>query len=241
MNDQDVSTFIEGVEKIKAHVDHLKKQEESSFKISPYRKDVFGGPIMAFKGYLECCICMDMSKKSGTTEVSVFSCSSDHLICEECVRHVEGLSCPVCREDFGGKVASRNFLAERVIDALNILRADPMKKVPLVRRMELEKVVEETGGANLSESLVKQKSESLEIDESLVEPKFENSTNDLNIENSTNLFELETNEQIDRGDHLSILNLFEFGHISAEAEETDGGEFESEEMLPDKSDLSLQR
>ena len=132
-------------------------------------------------------------------------------------------------------------MAERVIGALNILRADPMKKVPLVRRMELEKVVEETGGANLSESLVKQKSESLEIDESLVEPKFENSTNDLNIENSNNLFEFETNEQIDRGDHLSILNLFEFGHISAEAEETDGGEFESEEMLPDKSDLSLQR
>jgi hypothetical protein len=32
-----VETFIEGVEKIRAHVDHLKKQEESSFKISPYR------------------------------------------------------------------------------------------------------------------------------------------------------------------------------------------------------------
>jgi len=105
---------------------------------------------MAFKGYLECCICMDTSKKSGNKEVSVFSCSSDHLICDECVRHVEGLSCPVCREDFGGKTPSRNFLAEKVIDAFNILRTDLSKK-PKPKPQDLQKIVEEQGAANFPE------------------------------------------------------------------------------------------
>ena len=71
-----METFLEGVEKIRAHVDNLKRQEESSFKISPYRKDLLRGPIMAFKSQLECCICMDMSKRGG----GIFSCQSDHLV-----------------------------------------------------------------------------------------------------------------------------------------------------------------
>jgi hypothetical protein len=37
LNDPDVMTFVDGVEKIAAHVDHLKRQENRSFRISPYR------------------------------------------------------------------------------------------------------------------------------------------------------------------------------------------------------------
>ena len=37
---------------------------------------------------------------------------------------MEDLSCPVCREEFSEKTPSRNFFAEKVIHALNILRTD---------------------------------------------------------------------------------------------------------------------
>ena len=37
---------------------------------------------------------------------------------------MEDLSCPVCREQFSTKTPNRNFLAEKVIHALNILRTD---------------------------------------------------------------------------------------------------------------------
>ena len=77
---------------------------------------------------------------------STFSCQSDHLICEECIRHVEDLSCPVCREEFGGKTPNRNFLAEKIIHALNILRTDPSKTAaPVKKKIDVEKVVPEPG------------------------------------------------------------------------------------------------
>ncbi len=50
----------------------------------------------------------------------------------------------VCREEFGGKTPNRNFLAEKIIHALNILRTDPAKTAALTKpKMDVEKVAPE--------------------------------------------------------------------------------------------------
>ena len=93
-------------------------------------------------------------------------------MCNFDLRMIKGLSCPVCREEFGGGNPSRNFLAEKVIRALNVLRADQNtnkrsfeKKVEKnVEKVDAEKVVFETGAGNVTE---------LEDTENLVEVTIE--------------------------------------------------------------------
>ena len=86
---------------------------------------------------------------------------------------IKGLSCPVCREEFGGGNPSRNFLAEKVIRALNVLRADPNSNKRSVgknlEKVDAEKVVLETGAQNLAET---QNTEN-QSTENLVEVKIE--------------------------------------------------------------------
>ena len=65
-------------------------------------------PGAVFDRDLECTICLSLC------DTNMFSCQRHHLVCEDCLR--PGIQkCPVCRQDF---VISRNFLAERLIEAL---------------------------------------------------------------------------------------------------------------------------
>ena len=59
---------------------------------------------------------------------------------------MEDLSCPVCREEFSEKTPSRNFLAEKVIHALNILRTDKNSSI----RVFPPKITRQMPDANVS-------------------------------------------------------------------------------------------
>ena len=128
----------------------------------------------------------------------------------------KGLSCPVCREEFGGKNPSRNFLAEKVIQALNVLRADPNAKKRNVERniekVDAEKVVLDSGAVNVYES---------QNTESVIEVKVEEPDSENLFESSVDV----TNELIDSD--LPNYHLFESEMINSPENENLENNFEN--------------
>jgi hypothetical protein len=63
LSEPDVETFLEGLEKVDAHVHDLKRTESRSFRLTQYKKK--SSPESSFapiKAHLECCVCMDVPK-----------------------------------------------------------------------------------------------------------------------------------------------------------------------------------
>ena len=63
---------------------------------------------------LECVICLEVPLSNS----QVFSCSEHHLLCSECKNNPSVLSCPICRQNFNSSPATRNRLAEKMIQTL---------------------------------------------------------------------------------------------------------------------------
>ena len=127
----------------------------------------------------------------------------------------KGLSCPVCREEFGGKNPSRNFLAEKVIRALNVLRADPNAKKRNVERnnekVDAEKVVLDSGAINLAESKNNENVIEVKVEEPDSENLFESSvdaTNEL-IDSDLSNYHLFESEMIYSPENENLENNFE--------------------------------
>ena len=65
--------------------------------------------ISDLREYFECPICSE--EMHG---VKIFSCSTDHRICERCIGHERIKECPSCREDFAIVNPRRCLTAEKV-------------------------------------------------------------------------------------------------------------------------------
>jgi len=109
--------------------------------------------------------------------------------------------------------------------------------------MELQRVVEESGSSNLSETSFGHEFELEETNQTLQVPKIENTESKTSLEHlePSDESEFQTDEIVED----EVTNLFEFGQISNETNEenineTERSAFElGSEILPDNSTVSV--